>query len=74
MAITLAIWFATKNKTLAITSLVLTLGVCIGRVIALVHTPLDVIGGIVIACTGIVWYLYPRQKRLKKIVAVKNKQ
>ena len=74
MAITLAIWFATKNKTLAITSLVLTLAVCIGRVIALVHTPLDVIGGIVIACTGIVWYLYPRQKGPKKIAVVKNKQ
>ena len=26
------------------------------RVIALVHTPLDVVGGLLIACVGIVWY------------------
>jgi membrane-associated phospholipid phosphatase len=36
---------------------VLTLMVCLGRVLALVHTPLDVIGGIVVASVGALWYL-----------------
>ena len=57
MAITLAVWFEAKNKKLAITCLILTLLVCIGRVIALVHTPLDVAGGLLIACVGVVWYV-----------------
>ena len=56
MAIVLAVWFGAKNKKLALVALVLTLLIAIGRVLALVHTPLDVIGGIVIACVGAVWY------------------
>ena len=57
MAITLAVWFEAKNKKLAVVCLILTLLVCVGRVIALVHTPLDVAGGLLIACVGIVWYV-----------------
>lgn len=64
MAITLAILFGARQKKWAIAALVLTLLVCIGRVVALVHTPLDVIGGILIACAGIVWYL-PLKKPAK---------
>ena len=44
-------------KKIAILLGALTIIVCVGRVIALVHTPLDVIGGILVAFTGIVWYL-----------------
>lgn len=66
MAITLAIWFAAKKRKLAITALIMTILVGIGRVIALVHTPLDVVGGIVIACAGIIWYVLPDQKATKK--------
>lgn len=57
MAITLAVLFGARHKRLALVAFVMTLLVCAGRVVALVHTPLDVIGGIVIACVGIVWYL-----------------
>ena len=57
MAITLAVWFETRMKKLAGALFVLTLLVAIGRVLALVHTPLDVIGGVLIACAGIPWYL-----------------
>ena len=57
MAITLAVWFEAKNKKLAVVCLILTLLVCVGRVIALVHTPLDVAGGLLIACVGVVWYV-----------------
>ena len=59
MAITLAIWFSTKKKLISVVALVLTLAVGVGRILALVHTPLDVVGGIVIACAGVVWYLLP---------------
>lgn len=63
MAITLAIWFATRNRALALTSLILTLAVSVGRVLALVHTPLDVIGGMLIACVGVFWYLPLSEKK-----------
>lgn len=68
MAITLAILFGAKQKKLALVALVLTLLVCVGRVVALVHTPLDVIGGVLVACIGVVWYI-PLGKKSKKRVS-----
>ena len=56
-AITLAVWFETRNRWLAGSLAALTLLVALGRVLALVHSPLDVIGGLVIACVGGLWYL-----------------
>lgn len=56
-AITYAVWFQTKHRALTAILAVLTLAVCVGRVLALVHTPLDVIGDIVIASVGAIWYL-----------------
>lgn len=56
-AITYAVWFQTKHRALTAILAVLTLAVCVGRVLALVHTPLDVIGGVVIASVGAIWYL-----------------
>src|SRR5689334_14339723 len=41
-AITLAVWFETRRKSIAITLAALTLAVAVGRVLALVHSPLDV--------------------------------
>lgn len=66
MAITLAIWFSTKNKLLSLVALLLTVAVSVGRVVALVHTSLDVVGGMAIACVGIVWYLLPVDQKAKK--------
>lgn len=57
-AITLAVWFETRRKYLALSLLFLTLVVAIGRVLALVHSPLDVLGGLAIAAAGSVWYLF----------------
>lgn len=54
--LTLAVWYATRSKVATIAMVVLTLALCIGRVLALVHTPLDVIGGIVVALLGGIWY------------------
>lgn len=56
MTLTLAVWFETKRTKLAVFLLILTLLMCVGRVLALVHTPLDVIGGIVFAGIGALWY------------------
>lgn len=56
-AITLAVWFETKKKWTTIALVVLVVVVCVGRVLALVHTPLDVVAGVLIACVGAVWYL-----------------
>lgn len=55
-AITFAVWFETRRKKTAIILAALTLIVCIGRVLALVHTPFDVIGGISVAAVGTLWY------------------
>ena len=55
--LTLAVWFETKRKNLAIFLASLTVLMCIGRVLALVHTPLDVTGGILVSCIGALWYI-----------------
>jgi len=58
-AITCAVWFETKQKIITGILIVLVLAVCIGRVLALVHTPADVVGGVVIGLIGACWYLCP---------------
>lgn len=55
-AILCAVWFETRLKKTSLVLLVLVLLVCVGRVVAGVHTPLDVIGGVVIALLGALWY------------------
>ena len=52
-----AVWFETKQKTISWILAALIIIVGIGRVLALVHTPLDVIGGVLIALIGSLWYL-----------------
>lgn len=55
-AIACAVWFETRMKKVSVALAVLVLLICVGRVLALVHTPLDVIGGVVIALIGALWY------------------
>lgn len=55
-AILLAVWFETRHKVLAGTLAILVFLVCLGRVLAFVHTPLDVIGGLLAASIGAGWY------------------
>jgi undecaprenyl-diphosphatase len=57
-AITAAVWFETRMKKVTLLLAILTVLMCVGRVLALVHTPLDVAGGIVIGLIGAVWYVY----------------
>ena len=55
-SILLAVWFETRDKLLSGIILVLAILVGVGRVLALVHTPLDVMGCILAACVGAAWY------------------
>lgn len=56
-AILAAVWFSTKNKLLSGILLLLVILVGVGRVLALVHTPWDVIAGVAIALIGALWYI-----------------
>ena len=56
-AITLAVWFETRQKLISAILVVLVGIVALGRVLALVHSPLDIIGGLVIATIGALWYV-----------------
>lgn len=67
--IALAVWFTTRSKLM---SLILAIGVvlvCVGRVVALVHTPIDVIFGVLIALVGALWYIteYTPTKRVEGV-------
>lgn len=66
-AILWAVWFETRSKALTITLAVLLVLVCVGRVLALVHTPLDVVGGVLVATIGAGWYLtaLPEKRHMK---------
>lgn len=63
--IVFAVWFGTRNKWFALIAACVALLVCTGRVLALVHTPLDVFGGFVAAALGAAWYLNVRQTSTK---------
>ena len=68
---TLAVWYEARTRRIAVTMLILTLLVCVGRVLALVHTPLDVAGGILVAAVGALWYAQSlRQQRLAKTTKI----
>jgi undecaprenyl-diphosphatase len=58
----LAVWFETRTKKIALVIMGLTILVCIGRVLAHLHTPLDVAGGIIVASVGALWYLQADKK------------
>lgn len=56
-AITLAVWFETHDRLATGLLVVLLIMVGFGRVAALVHTPVDVIGGVLVALFGAAWYM-----------------
>ena len=59
--VVLAVAFLTPYKKLAFVIALLTILMGAARVLALVHTPLDVIGGFAAACVGALWYLSARR-------------
>lgn len=61
--ITLVIAFTLKNRKLTIVLAVLSVLVGVGRVLALVHTPADVVGGFVAALLGVApWYVLHKRR------------
>jgi undecaprenyl-diphosphatase len=70
-ALTCAVWFETRRKVISLLLAALVVIVCVGRVVALVHTPTDVIFGVVIALLGALWYLDGRKSaRIKRPLPV----
>ena len=65
-AIVYAVWYARPSRWLVGLLIVLALMVSVGRVVALVHTPLDVIGGAIAASLGASVYLLGRPKNLQE--------
>lgn len=51
-----AVYVLTRNRKLTILLTFLVVTMCVGRVVALVHTPLDVLGGILAGFAGAIWY------------------
>lgn len=70
--LTLAVWFEARAKRIALVIMGLTLLVCLGRVLALVHTPLDVLGGMAVATAGALWYLQAGKKPVLNQPLAKN--
>ena len=63
MFLVLAVWYALRRRSITIIMLTMALLVGIGRILALVHTPLDVVGGMAVACLGALWYVdWPNAK------------
>jgi len=64
--LTLAAWYATRSKWATGIMIVLTIGLCAGRILALVHTPLDIAGGVIIALLGGTWYIASAKKLVSR--------
>lgn len=70
--IVFAVWYGTRKPWIVAVAVTIAVLVCIGRVLALVHTPLDIFGGVAAACIGALWYL--DEKRTKASDLQKNGQ
>lgn len=64
--IVFAVWYGTRRHWLVLVVMLMALAVCVGRVLALVHTPLDVAGGVFAACVGALWYVDTLPKLAKR--------
>lgn len=66
-----AVWYVTRKSLWTVVMFMLALSVAVGRVLALVHTPLDVVGGFVIASLGALWYV-DYAKKIQRITLAKK--
>ncbi len=55
--LTLAVWYVVRKPMWVLTMALITLTIGVGRVLALVHSPLDIAGGLMIGALGAVWYI-----------------
>lgn len=68
-----AVWYCTRNRLFTVAVGVMVLLVCVGRVLALVHTPLDIAGSLIITLVSTVWYKDYVKTKLYKFVGKKAK-
>lgn len=68
-----AVWYCTRNRLFTVVVGVMVLLVCVGRVLALVHTPLDIAGSLIITLVSTVWYKDYVKTKLYKFVGKKAK-
>lgn len=68
-AIVCAVWFETRMKKLSIMLAAMAVLVGLGRILALVHTPLDVVGGVIMALVGALWYSNQPKRGRRRIGA-----
>lgn len=68
----LAVWYVVRKPLWTTVMLVLASGIGLGRILALVHTPLDVAGGIGIALVGAVWYVAYDKNGFRPFLAKKS--
>ena len=66
--LTLAVWYCTRSRALTVVMAVMTVLMCIGRVLALVHTPLDIAGALAISALSTLWYKDYVKVRLHKLI------
>lgn len=64
-----AVWYAVRDRKLTAVLAMLAILMCVGRVLALVHTPLDIAGSLVIAAIGALWYTAYAKKPLHTHIA-----
>ncbi len=65
--IVFALWYGLSTKRwIVVLAGCMAVGVSIGRVLALVHAPIDVVGGLLAAAIGALWYLEKIPKLAKK--------
>lgn len=61
--IVFAVWYGVRKPWLAAVLALAALAVSLGRVAALVHAPIDIIGGFIAAVVGAIWYYGARQPK-----------
>ncbi|HEX6462604.1 MAG TPA: phosphatase PAP2 family protein [Candidatus Saccharimonadales bacterium] len=62
--ITAVVWTSTRRKAVSLTLLFFSILVGVGRVLALVHTPLDVLGGCLCALLAALMWYGPRLRQV----------
>lgn len=61
--VALAVVVLVNKRWLSVLLVAMVVAIGIGRILALVHTPLDVIGGLIAGLSGGIWYLSLTKKK-----------
>lgn len=67
--VVLTLFALTSYKKMSVALMVVVALMCIARVVALVHTPLDVVGGVAAGLLGALWYIRLKQENRKRYIS-----